>query len=148
MPNGQGRHGVAMAPTSSPRWHEKFTSSLREHILVLTNVSFAKDRPCSSCIAGKLHEKAHKVKPIITTLRPLELIHLDLFGPPTYDSWEGGGIALLLLMTSQDILGCSFSRPKMKLKKTSSTLQKKLIVNIIVRSRQFKVTMALSSRTT
>ena len=101
-----------------------------------------------ACIVGKLHEKAHKVKTIITILRPHELIHLDLLGPPTYDSLGGRGIALSLLMTSQDILGCSFSRPKMKLKKLSSTLPKKLNVNIIVRSRQFEVTTAPSSKIT
>ena len=68
-----------------------------EHILGLTNVSFAKDRPCSACIAGKLHEKAHKVTTIITTLRPLELIHLDLFGPPSYDSLGGRRYCLVIV---------------------------------------------------
>ena len=38
-----------------------------------------------ACIAGKQHEKQHKVKTIITSSRPLELLHLDLFGPPSYD---------------------------------------------------------------
>ena len=30
-----------------------------DHVRGLTNVSFAKDRACSACIKGKLHEKAH-----------------------------------------------------------------------------------------
>ena len=60
-------------------------------------MSFAKDHPCSACIAGKLHEKAHKVKTVITTLRPLELIHLDLFGPPTYDSLGGRRYCLVIV---------------------------------------------------
>ena len=124
-----------------------------EHILGLTNVSFAKERPCSACIARKLHEKAHKVKTIITTLRPLELIRLDLFGPPTYDSLGGRRYCLVIVddFTRYTwvlfLLGFSFSRPKMKLKKPSSTLPKKLNVNITVRSRQSKVTMAPSSKT-
>ena len=98
MSNGQGQRGVALASPASARWHEKFTSSLKgEHILGLTNVSFAKDRPCSACITGKLHEKAHKVKTIITTLWPLELIHLDLFGPPTYDNFGGRRYCLVII---------------------------------------------------
>src|SRR3954469_21317538 len=39
--------------------------------------------------AGKQHEKQHKVKTIITSTRPLELLHLDLFRPPSYDSLGG-----------------------------------------------------------
>jgi hypothetical protein len=57
-----------------------------EHVEGITNVNFSKDRPCSSCIAGKMHEKNHPKKTIITSTRPFQLIHLDLFGPPTYDS--------------------------------------------------------------
>ena len=30
-----------------------------DHVHELTNVSFAKDRACSACIEGKLHETAH-----------------------------------------------------------------------------------------
>ena len=64
-----------------------------EHVLGLTNVSFSKDRACRACIEGKLHEKKHTVKNIISTNRPLELLHMDLFGPPTYDSLGERGIA-------------------------------------------------------
>ena len=57
-----------------------------DHVVGLTDVSFAKDRACRACIEGKLHEKKHPVKNIIFTKRPLELLHMDLFGPPSYDS--------------------------------------------------------------
>src|SRR4051812_47654874 len=57
-----------------------------EHVIGLTNFSFAKDRACRADIEGKLHEKKHPVKNIISTKRPLELLHMDLFGPPLYDS--------------------------------------------------------------
>ena len=36
-----------------------------DHVRGLTNVSFAKDRACSACIEGKLHEKAHPPMTII-----------------------------------------------------------------------------------
>ena len=57
-----------------------------EHILGLTNISFEKDRVCSACIAGKQHQAKHTPKNIVSTSRPLELLHVDLFGLPSRDS--------------------------------------------------------------
>src|SRR4051812_5752461 len=57
-----------------------------EHFIGLTNVSFAKDRAYRACIEGKQREKKHPIKNIISTKRTLELLHMDLFGPPSYDS--------------------------------------------------------------
>ena len=68
-----------------------------EHILGLTGVSFAKDRVCRACIEGKLHETNHPHKNIITSKRCLELLHLDLFGPPTYDSLGGKKYCLVIV---------------------------------------------------
>src|SRR3954469_4979838 len=68
-----------------------------EHVVGLTNVSFAKDRACRVCIEGKLHEKNHPVKNIISTKRPLELLHMDLFGPPSYDSLGGRKYCLVIV---------------------------------------------------
>ena len=50
-----------------------------EHVEGLTKVNFSKDRPCSSCIARKMHEKNHPKVSSINTMRPFQLIHLDLF---------------------------------------------------------------------
>src|SRR3954466_5506538 len=60
--------------------------------------------------------------------------------------WVGGGIALSLSTTIQDIHGFSFSRPKMRLKGPLYHLPKKLNVNINVRLWLFEVTMVPSSR--
>jgi transposase InsO family protein len=57
-----------------------------EHILGLTNVHFEKDRVCSACQAGKQVGTHHPHKNIMTTDRPLELLHMDLFGPIAYIS--------------------------------------------------------------
>jgi len=67
------------------------------HVVGLTDVNFSKDRPCSACIAGKMHEKNHPKKSIISTERPLELLHMDLFGPPTYDSLGGKKYCLVIV---------------------------------------------------
>lgn len=68
-----------------------------DHILGLTNVSFAKDHACSACIEGKLHEKAHRAKTIISSKRPLERLHIDLFGPPSSDSLGGRKYCLVIV---------------------------------------------------
>jgi len=52
-----------------------------EHILGLINIHFKKDRICSACQAGKQVGVPHPSKSIMTTKQPLELIHMDLFGP-------------------------------------------------------------------
>jgi hypothetical protein len=56
----------------------------REHVLGLTNVCFEKDRPCAACQAGKQVGSTHHIKNVMTTSRPLELLHMDLFGPVAY----------------------------------------------------------------
>ena len=119
-----------------------------EHIIGLSDVSFAKDRVCGACIAGKQHEKQHKVKTIISTLSLLSSFIWIFLGLHHMIVWEGGGIALSLLMTIQDIHEFSFSRPKMRLKRPLYHLPKKLNVNINVRLWLFEVTMAPSSRIT
>ena len=60
-----------------------------EHILGLTNVHFEKDRICSACQARKQVGAPHPPKSIMTTKQPLELIHMDLFGPVAYLSIGG-----------------------------------------------------------
>jgi transposase InsO family protein len=57
-----------------------------EHILGLANVHFEKDRICSACQAGKQVGVHHPHKNIMTTERPLELLHMDLFGSIAYIS--------------------------------------------------------------
>jgi hypothetical protein len=60
-----------------------------EHMLGLTNVCFEKDRPCAACQAGKQVGSTHHSKNVMTTSRPLELLHMDLFGPVAYLSIRG-----------------------------------------------------------
>jgi hypothetical protein len=76
-----------------------------EHILVLTNAHFEKDRICSACQAGKQVGVPHPPKSIVSTKQPLELIHMDLFGPVTYLVSGVTNIVLLLLMIIPISLG-------------------------------------------
>ena len=68
-----------------------------EHILGLTNVHFEKDRICRACQAGKQVGVPHPPKSIMTTTQPLELIHMDLFGPVAYLSIGGNKYGLVIV---------------------------------------------------
>jgi hypothetical protein len=68
-----------------------------EHILGLTNVHFEKDMICSACQAGKQVGVHHPHKNIMTTDRPLELLHMDLFGPIAYISIGGSKYCLVIV---------------------------------------------------
>ena len=68
-----------------------------KHILGLTNISFEKDRICSACQAGKQVGALHKPKNIVTTTRPLELLHMDLFRPIAYISIGGNKYGFVIV---------------------------------------------------
>jgi hypothetical protein len=68
-----------------------------EHVLGLTDVCFKKDRPCAACQAGKQVGSTHQSKNVMTTSRPLELLHMDLFGPVAYLSIGGSKYGLVIV---------------------------------------------------
>lgn len=67
------------------------------HILGLTNVVFEKDKPCGACQAEKHVGASHPAKNIVTTIRLLELLHMDLFGPIAYISIGGNKYGLVIV---------------------------------------------------
>jgi transposase InsO family protein len=58
---------------------------------------FEKDKLCSACQAGKQVTNTHPTKAFMSTSRPLELLHMDLFGPMTYAS-VGGNLYCLIVV--------------------------------------------------
>jgi hypothetical protein len=68
-----------------------------EHIFRLTNVHFGKDRICSACQAGKQVGVHHPHKNIMTADRPLELLHMDLFGSIAYISIDESKYCLVIV---------------------------------------------------
>jgi hypothetical protein len=68
-----------------------------EHVLGLTDVCFEKDRPCAACQAGKQVGSTHQSKNVMTTSRPLELLHMDLFRPVAYLSIGGSKYGLVIV---------------------------------------------------
>ncbi|WVZ52278.1 LOW QUALITY PROTEIN: hypothetical protein U9M48_003354 [Paspalum notatum var. saurae] len=68
-----------------------------KHILGLTNVSFEKNKVCSACQAEKQVGVSHPTKNFVTTSRPLELLHMDLFGSVAYISIGGNKYGLVIV---------------------------------------------------
>jgi hypothetical protein len=85
-----------------------------DHVLELTNVCFEKDRPCAACQAGKQVESTHHSKNVMSTSRPLELLHMDLFGPVAYLSIGGSKYGLVIVDDFLASLGYSFCRTNQK----------------------------------
>jgi transposase InsO family protein len=87
-------------------WHRRLghvgmkqLNRLIKHDLVvgLKNVKFEKDKLCSACQAGKQVANGHPSKSVMSTERPLELLHIDLFGPTTYRSIGGNCYCLVVV---------------------------------------------------
>jgi transposase InsO family protein len=68
-----------------------------DHVLGLIDVCFEKDRPCAACQAGKQVGNTHHSKNAMTTSRPLELLHMDLFGPIAYLNIGGSKYGLVII---------------------------------------------------
>ena len=62
------------------------TLSKKKHVIGIENVKFLKDHLCAACEAGKMTQAKHPAKTIMTTTRPFELLHMDLFGPNHYSA--------------------------------------------------------------
>src|SRR4051812_5005766 len=69
----------------------------KKHVIGLREVKLDKDRLWSVCEAGKITKKHHSAKTIMTTTRPLELLHMDLFGPQNYASMGGNKYGLVIV---------------------------------------------------
>ena len=61
------------------------------------------------------------MKNIMTTRRPLELLHMDLFRPNAYKSLGGNSFGLVIVDDFQDLCGYSFSMINSRPKRSSKT---------------------------
>jgi transposase InsO family protein len=74
-------------------------NQLSKHDLVrgLKDVKFEKNKLCSSCQAGKQVTNTHPYKSQMSNHRPLELLHMDLFGPTSFMSIGGNSYCLVIM---------------------------------------------------
>ena len=63
--------------------------SKKELVRGLPKIKFEKDRICDACQFGKQVKVSFKPKKCVSTSKPLELLHLDLFGPTQTASLGG-----------------------------------------------------------
>ncbi|WVZ58312.1 hypothetical protein U9M48_008593 [Paspalum notatum var. saurae] len=63
----------------------------------LKDITFEKDKLCSACQADKQVANTHPSKTFMSTSRPLELLHMDLFGPTTYTSIGGNNYGFVIV---------------------------------------------------
>jgi transposase InsO family protein len=63
----------------------------------LDDVVFEKDKLCSACQVGKQVANTHPKKSIMSTFKPFELLHMDLFGPTTYTSIGGNKYGFVIV---------------------------------------------------
>ena len=50
-------------------------------VVGLPKLSFDFDKVCDACVKGKHRKSSFKPKNCVSTSRPLQLLHIDLFGP-------------------------------------------------------------------
>ena len=103
---------------------------------------------CGASEAGKMTKAKHPSKTIMTTTRPFELLHMDLFGPNHYSAVQMMHLymALLLLMITLDTHGYTLLLTNMKCRKSSNDFPRGLQPTLVRRSSTSEVTMELSSR--
>jgi hypothetical protein len=89
------------------------------HILGLTNMIFEKDRPCGACRARKQVGAPHHAKNIMTTTRPLEMLHMDLFCPIAYISISSNKYGLVIVNDYSHFNWVFFCMTRVKYKRCS-----------------------------
>jgi len=63
----------------------------------LLDIDYHSDALCGACQKGKIVKTSFKLKDIVSTSRPLELLHIDLFGPVSTASIYGSKYGLVIV---------------------------------------------------
>jgi len=87
-------------------WHKRIAHINMEHlnkliskdlVIGLPKLKFEKDRLRDTCQQGKQVRVSFKSKNIVSTTQPLQLLHMDLFGPSITMSFGGNYYALVIV---------------------------------------------------
>jgi hypothetical protein len=95
-----------------------------KHVLGLTDVCFKEDRPCAACQAGIQVGTTNQSKNVMRTSRPLELLHIDLFGPVAYLSIGGSKYGLVIVDDYSRFIWVFFLQDKYKIQENPQALSK------------------------
>jgi len=63
----------------------------------LPKINYRVNHFCDACQQGKMHKTSFKPKGIVSTSRPLELLHMDLFGPSRNESLNGNRYVFVIV---------------------------------------------------
>jgi len=63
----------------------------------LPDIDYHLDALCGACQKGKIVKSSFKIKDIVSTSRPLELLHIDLIGPISTASLYGSKYGLVIV---------------------------------------------------
>src|SRR3954471_11946538 len=63
----------------------------------LPNLKYKSDALCEACQKGKFSKYAFKSKNVVSSSRPLELLHIDMFGPVKTTSIRGKKYGLVIV---------------------------------------------------
>jgi len=66
-------------------------------VIGLPKLKFEKEHVCEACQKGKQTRKSFKLKFFVSSSKPLELLHMDLFGPSRTMSLGGNLYALVVV---------------------------------------------------
>lgn len=87
-------------------WHRrlghasmKLLQKLSKNELVrgLPPITCESNKVCEACIKGKFVRSSHKTKNLVSTTKPLHMLHLDLFGPVSTQSLGGKKYCLVVV---------------------------------------------------
>lgn len=71
-------------------WHKRLVHFHMEHlnklvkhdlVIALPKMKFVKDKSCDVCQKGNKTKSTFKSNNVVTTSRPFQLLHINLFGP-------------------------------------------------------------------
>jgi len=69
----------------------------KELVIRLPKLKFERDKLCEACQKGKQTKNTFKPLNVISNSRPLELLHMDLFGPSRTMSLGGNYYGLVIV---------------------------------------------------
>ena len=87
-------------------WHKRLAHahmdllnklSKNDLVIGLPKLKFSKDRICEACQKGKQVKSSFKSKNVVSTSRPLQLLHMDLVGPSRIRS-RGGNLYIFVIV--------------------------------------------------
>ncbi|GJT64859.1 retrovirus-related pol polyprotein from transposon TNT 1-94 [Tanacetum coccineum] len=99
---------LATIDENSTPWHKRLGHANMRFIQSLASKELVRNLPklkfdqhfCDACKIRKQAHASHKAKNIVSTTKCLELLHMDLFGPSSIQSYRGNRYTLVIVDTN------------------------------------------------